>query len=90
MEKITREKLITSRNTWDPTKLDNVEGASDLSISHFLPIPADAIDSFYNSQHDIRATKSDSEADPAVVDKKSEGYCPKFNELKSEEYRSKP
>ena len=48
-KEITREEFMTSRNTWDPTKLDHIEGASDLSISQFPPIPADAIDSFYNS-----------------------------------------
>ena len=66
----------------DPTKLDNIEGASDLSISQFPPIPTDAIDSFYNSQGNIRATNSDLEVDPAVVDKKSEGYHPKPTGLK--------
>ena len=41
---------MTSKNTWVPTKLDDVEGASDLMISQFPPIPIDAIDSFYNDQ----------------------------------------
>ena len=81
---------MTLRNTWDPTKLDDIEGTSDLSISQFPPIPVDAIDSFYNSQGDIYATKSNSEVDPAVVDKKSEGYRPKPTGFKSEGYRSKP
>ena len=88
-----------SKNTWDPTKLDDVDGASDLMISQFPPIPLDAIDSFYNDQGDICATKSDSEVDfevdPAVVDSEvgpavvefNEQYHPKPN---GEEYRSKP
>ena len=63
---------MTSRNTWDPTKLDSPEVASDLMISQFSPIPIDIIDSFYNDQGNIRATKSDStvdsKVDPAVVD----------------------
>ena len=49
MKEITREELMTSKNTWDPTKLDDIEGASDLSIRQFPPIPVDAIDIFYNS-----------------------------------------
>ena len=73
MKEITREEFMTSKNTWVPTKLDNIEGASDLSITQFPPIPADAIDSFYNNQGDISATKSDLEVDPVIVDKKSEG-----------------
>ena len=68
MSEITREEFVTSRNTWDPTKLDSPEGASDLMINQFSPIPSDMIDSFYNDQGDIRATKSDSKVDPAVVD----------------------
>ena len=32
MNKITREEFMTSKNTWDLTKLDDIEGASDLSI----------------------------------------------------------
>ena len=57
----------------------------------------DVTDSFYNSQGDICATKSDLEVDPAVRDapnkssgKKGEGYRPKPSGNKSEEYRSKP
>ena len=37
-------------------------------MSQFPPIPLEAIDSFYNDQGDICATKSDSKVDPAVVD----------------------
>ena len=48
MKEITREEFMTSKNTWDPTKFDDIEGASDLMISQFSPIPLDAIDSFYN------------------------------------------
>ena len=73
MNEITREEFMTSKNTWDPTKLGDIEDPSDLSIRQFQPIPVDAIDSFYNSQGDIRGTKSDLEVDPAVVDKKSKG-----------------
>ena len=68
LNEITREEFMTSKNTWDPTKLDNVDRASDLMVSQFPPIPSDAIDSFYNDQGDIRATKSDSKVDPTVVD----------------------
>ena len=90
MKEITREEFMTSKNTWDPTKLDDIEGASDLSIRQFPSIPVDAINSLYNSQSDIRATKSDLEVDPAVVDEKSEGYRLKPTGIKSEGYRSKP
>ena len=48
------------KGTWDPSKLDDLPGALDRSLSQFSPVPADAIDSFYNIQGDIRATKSDS------------------------------
>ena len=48
MKEITREEFMTSKNTWNPTKLDDVDVASDLMISQFPPIPLDAIDSFYN------------------------------------------
>ena len=68
MNKITREEFMTSDNTSVPTRLDDVEGASILMISQFPPIFSDAIDSFYNDQGDIRAKKSDSKVDPAVVD----------------------
>ena len=57
MKKITREEFMTSKNMWDPTKLDDIEGASDLSIHQFSPIPVNTVDSFYNDQGDIRATK---------------------------------
>ena len=58
-------------------------------ISQFPPIPIDAIDSFYNDQGDIRATKSDSKVDPAVVNSKvglavvenNEQYHPKPTEI---------
>ena len=94
MNEITREEFMTSKNTWVPTKLDDVEGASDLMISQFPPIPIDAIDSFYNDQGDIRATRSDSKVDPAVVDSEvgpavvenNERYHPKPTGIKSEEY----
>ena len=98
MNEITREEFKTSKNIWVSTKLDDVEGASDLMISQFLPIPIDAIDSFYNDQGNICATKSDSKVYPAVVNSKvglavvenNERYHPKPTEIKSKEYRSKP
>ena len=74
MNEITREEFMTSRNTWDPTKYDSPEGESERLIKQFSPIPADVIDSYYNDQGDIRATKSDAivgsktEVDPVVVD----------------------
>ena len=72
LNEITREESMTTRNTMDPTKLDDVDEASDLMISQFPPIPLDAIDSFYNDQGDICASKNDltvdSKVDPAVVD----------------------
>ena len=48
MKEITKEEFVRSKDTWDPTKLDDVDEASDLMISQFPPIPLDAIDSFYN------------------------------------------
>ena len=63
MNKIQREEWMTSKNDWDPSKFDDVAGASDLSISQFPPIPLDTIDPFYTTQGDIRATKSDLKSD---------------------------
>ena len=64
--------------------------------SKIPPTPINATDSFYNSQGDICATKSDSKVDPTVSDapdkssgKKGEGYRPKPTGNKSEEYQSK-
>ena len=99
MEHITREEFMTSRNTWDPTKLDSPGGESDRMISQFSPIPIDIIDSFYNDQGDIRATKNDSSVDskvyPIVVESEvgpvvvgnNERYHPKPN---GKEYQAKP
>ena len=68
MEEITLEEWMTSKTTWSPSKLDDIEGASDLSIRQFPPTSSDAIDSFYNSQGDIRATKNDLKDDPVIHD----------------------
>ena len=35
MEEITLEEFMTAKTTWDPSKLDDFEGASDLSIRQF-------------------------------------------------------
>ena len=77
---------MTSKNTWVPTKLDDIEGTSNLMISQFSPIPIDAIDSFYNNQGDICATKSDLKVDPAVVDLKVDPAVVDNNKW----YRPKP
>ena len=63
MKEIVREEWMTSPNDWDPSKFDDIAGASDRSISQFSPIPFDTIDPFYTPQGDIRATKSDSKSD---------------------------
>ena len=89
MKEITREEFMASRNRWVQSKLDDIEGTSGLSIHQFPPIPVHTIDDFYNSQGDIRATKSDLEVDSAVVDN-NERYRPKPTGIQSEEYRSKP
>ena len=68
MEEITLEEFMTAKTDWDPSKLDDIEGASDLSICQFPPTPIDATDNCYNSQGDIRATKSDLKDDPVVSD----------------------
>ena len=84
MAEIDREEFMTAKTEWDPSKLDDIEGASDLSIRQFLPTPIDATDSFYNSQGDIRANKSDLKDDSVVSDASSKnsgnkrvGYRPK-------------
>ena len=88
---------MTSKNTWDPSKLDDIKDTAERLIKQFPPSPSGATDSFYNSQDDIRATKSDLEVDSTVSDapdkssgKKGEGYRPKPSENKNEEYQSKP
>ena len=68
IDNITAEEWMINKATWDPSKLDDIKGASDLSISQFPSIPAGVIASFYNSQGDIRATKSDLTKDPVVND----------------------
>ena len=68
MKNITCEEWMTLKSTWDPSKLDDIEGASNLSICQFPPILNDAIDSFYNSQGGIWATKSDLTKDTVVID----------------------
>ena len=67
MREIDREEWMTTKNTWDSSKLDNVEGTTERLLKQFLPTPMDATDSFYNSQCDIRTTKSDLEVHPAVI-----------------------
>ena len=66
MRDINREEFMTSKNEWDPSQLDDIEGASDLRIQQFPPIPIDATDSFYDSNGNIRAHKSDLEHDSVV------------------------
>ena len=68
MAEIDREEFMTLKNEWDPSKLDDTEGASDLRIRQFPTTPIGATDSFYNSQGDIRATKSDLKDDSVVSD----------------------
>merc|ERR1712194_467828 len=58
---------MTNKGDWDPSKLDDIEGASDLAISQMSPIPVDAIDPFYTIQGDIKVTKSDSKDEPVVI-----------------------
>ena len=48
MEDITRKEFMTSRNMWDPTKLDSPEGESERMIKQFPPLPFDITNSFYN------------------------------------------
>ena len=68
MNEITSKEFITSKNTWVPTKLETIEGSSNIMISQFSSIPIDAIDSFYNDRGDIHVTKSGSKVDPTVID----------------------
>ena len=59
MLEIDREEFMTSKNTWDPSKLDDTEGAAERHIKRFPPTAIDATDSFYDSQGNIRANTSD-------------------------------
>ena len=47
MKDIKRMEWMTSKSDWDPSKFDDIAGASERSISQFPPIPLDTIDSFY-------------------------------------------
>ena len=76
---------MTAKTEWDSSKLDDIEGSSDLRIQQFPPTPIDATDSFYNSQGDIRATKNDLKDDSVVSDSSNEN-----SGRKSVGYRSKP
>ena len=89
MEEITLEEFMTAKTDWNPSKLDDFEGASDLSISQFPPTRKDATNSFYNSQGDIQATKSDLKDDPVVSDSLKD---PVVSDSKKEpsRYRPKP
>ena len=68
MRYISREEFVTSKSEWDPSKLDDIEGAADLHIQQFSTTPIDAKDSFYNSQGNIFASKSNLEDDSVVSD----------------------
>ena len=57
---------MTNKGDWDPSKFDDIEGASERRLSQFSPIPVDAIDPFYTIQGDIKVTKSDSKEDLIV------------------------
>ena len=59
MLEIDREEFMTSMNTFDPSSLDDTEGATERHIQRFPSTPIDAADSFYDSQGNIRSNKSD-------------------------------
>ena len=97
MREIDREEWMTAKTTWDPTNLDDIKLTAGRLLKRFLPTPMDDTYSFYNSQGDIRATKSDLEVDSAVSDapdkssgKRGDRYRLKPSGNKSEEYQSKP
>ena len=71
MSDIRKEEFMASKSDWDPSKYDDIEGAADLQIQQFPPTPIDATDSFYDSQGNIRAHKSDLEEDSVVSDASS-------------------
>ena len=58
MRDINREECMTSKNEWDPSKLDDTEGAAEWLIQTF-PTPIVATDSFYDLQGNVCAKKSD-------------------------------
>ena len=59
MAEITREEFMTTKTEWDPSKLDDIKGAAERHLQQFPPTRIDATDSFYDSQGNIRANKSD-------------------------------
>ena len=68
---ISREEFITLKSDWGQSKFDDIEGAADLQIQQFPPTSSDATDSFYDSQGNICAQKSDLEEDSVVSDASS-------------------
>ena len=80
---------MTAKTEWDPRKLDDTEGAAERHLQRFPPTPMDATDSFYDSQGNIRANKSDLNVSDALNisgGNKRKGYRSK----PKEEYRPKP
>ena len=68
---IRREEFVTSKSDWDSSKYDDIEGAADLQIQQFSPISIDATESFYDTEGNIHANKSDLKEDSVVSDASS-------------------
>ena len=66
MRGIDREEWMTAKATWDPSKLDNVEGTVERLLKQF-PLLLWMLLIVSILQSGIRATKTDLEVDPVVI-----------------------
>ena len=94
MNEVTLEEFVCAKDDWNPSKLNDIEGAVEQMISQFSPHPSAAIDSFYNSQGNICTNKSDSKDDPVASDSPNDPVVSvlpnKSSERKIVGYRPKP
>ena len=70
---------------WDPIKYDDIEDAADLKIQQFPSTHIDATESFYDTESNICAHKSDLEEDSVVSDASSTS-----SRSRRRSYRSRP
>lgn len=57
MQYITQVELMTSKNNWDLSQQDDIEGAAELQIQQFPSTPIHTKNSFYDVNGNICAQK---------------------------------
>ena len=72
MRDIRREEFMTSKNDWDPSQYDDIEGAADLQIQQFPTTPIDTTDSFNVVEDNIHTNKNDQEEEYLIRTHKSD------------------